>query len=160
MICSKSSVSKWHCPSSTWLCLATNASLTVCLDAAHLHITVGQKQVHDDIWGEQLHAVQSPLQASQLLSQPLPTEPLPSLPDVLPNGLPKIATDAQAKGGRRRGWWACPSVPCHCTLTSLLLELPSCGPPLPRVRRCGLQQTGKPAHQGSEQSLSARPGLY
>lgn len=64
----------------------------------HLYIAVRQQQIHDDIRAQQLYAVQPPLQASQLLPQLLPTEPLPSLPDILPNGLPEIAADAQGQG--------------------------------------------------------------
>lgn len=48
----------------------------------------------------------------------------------------------------------------HCTLFSLLLVHPFCGSPLPGVCGCGLQQAGKPAHQGCEQGLSAHPCLH
>lgn len=77
---------------------------------AHLHVPVGEQQVHDDVGAQQLHAVQSPLQASQLLPQLLPAEPLPRPPDVLPNGLPEVATNAQGRRERENGR-ACPSAP-------------------------------------------------
>lgn len=125
--------------------------------SAHLHVSVGKQQVHDDVRAQQLHAVQSPLQASQLLPQLLPAEPLPGLPDVLPNGLPEIATDAQSRRGREG----------EGVVGSVQVTVPSpasswctfSGSPLPRVRGHGLQQAGKPAHQGCEQGLSAHPGL-
>ena len=125
---------------------------------AHLHIPVGEQQVHDDVGAQQLHTVQSPLQASQLLPQLWPAEPLPRPPDVLPNGLPEVATNAQGRGERENGR-VCPSAPGPPCPRQLLLALPLWGSPLPRVRGRGLQQAGQPAHQGCEQGLCAHPSL-
>lgn len=110
----------------TQVCLTLNAiaSLPASLGTTHLHITIGEQQVHDDIQAQQLHAVQSPLQAGQLLPQLLPTKPLPCLSDVLPNGLPKIATNLCGRRGRKNSG-ACPSAPAvpspassWCTLSA------------------------------------------
>lgn len=107
---------------------------------AHLHIPVGEQQVHDDVGAQQLHAVQSPLQASQLLPQLLPAEPLPRPPDVLPNGLPEVATNAQSRRERENGR-ACPSTP---------------GPPLPSSAPPGTLAEGGPHYQESVGVASSR----
>lgn len=49
----------------------------------HLNVPVGQQQVHDYIRGEQLHSVQTLLDAAQLLAQVFAAETLPSHPDLM-----------------------------------------------------------------------------
>lgn len=55
------------------------------LACAHLDVPVGQQQVNDDIGGEQLHAVQAFLDASQFLAQVLAAETLPCHANLLPD---------------------------------------------------------------------------
>lgn len=56
----------------------------------HLNIPVGQQQVHNYIRGEQLYTVQAVLDATQLLTQGFPAEPLPCHLNLMPGGLPEV----------------------------------------------------------------------
>lgn len=98
--------------------------------ATHLDIAIGQQQIHDDVRAQQLYTVQPPLQASQLLPQLLPTEPLPSLPDILTNGLSEIAADVQDHwwGEKRERGEPVPSAPANFIFISLYLVPPPCEP--------------------------------
>lgn len=69
------------------------------MSCPHLNVPVRQQQVDDDIGGEQLHAVQAFLDASQFLTQVLPAETLPGHSDLLPDGLPEVLTTAKNSGG-------------------------------------------------------------
>lgn len=56
----------------------------------HLDVPVGQQQIHDYVGGEQLHAVQSFLDAAQLLAERSAAEALPRRTDLVPDGLLEV----------------------------------------------------------------------
>lgn len=58
----------------------------------HRNVPVRQQQVHDYVRSEKLYTVQAFLDVAQLLTQGLPTEPLPRHTNLMPDGLPEVLT--------------------------------------------------------------------